>query len=167
MTRTFFISIPGKPVAKGRARVNFKTKREYPDEKTAVYENLVKLTFQEAYPDHDLITGAVTTSFIAYFPIPKSWSKKKQELARSGKLYMTAKPDIDNLEKSIYDGLKNVAWKDDDQIVRHFVSKDYSDRPRVDMFIHALEETEEDDGDEPEYSRDLGQTDQRSGTEDH
>lgn len=148
MTRTFFISIPGKPVAKGRARVNFKTKREYPDEKTAVYENLVKLTFQEAYPDHDLITGAVTTSFIAYFPIPKSWSKKKQELARQGKLYMVKKPDIDNIEKSVYDGLKNVAWVDDNQITMHLVSKCYGDQPRIDLFIHALEE--EDDGDESE-----------------
>lgn len=143
MSRDYVIIIPGKPVAKGRARVNFKTKREYPDVKTAVYENLVKLTFQNAYPDHDLITGAIHTSLIAYFPIPKSWSKKKQELARSGKLYMTTKPDIDNIEKSVYDGLRDVAWTDDRQIVNHFVFKEYSDEPRVELIIRALEEEDE------------------------
>lgn len=143
----YIFRVVGDPVGKGRPRFNTKTGRAYTPDKTAHYENLVKISFQNAYPKHDLITGAIDLTILAYFSIPRSWSKKRQNLALDGKIHKTSSPDADNITKAICDGLNKVAWKDDSQIIALKVYKEYSDTPRVDVIINALEEA---DTDEPE-----------------
>ena len=69
----------GEPVAKGRPRVSFVTKRTYTPEKTVSYENLVKTSFVTKYPDHKLYDSALKVSIELFIGIPKSWSKRKQE----------------------------------------------------------------------------------------
>lgn len=54
--------------------------------------------------------GACVVNWVAYFPMPKSWSaKKKREMA--GTLHQQ-KPDRDNIDKAILDSL----FKDDSRI---------------------------------------------------
>ena len=50
-----------------------------------------------------------------------------------GKILPTKKPDVDNVVKSIFDGLNKVAFKDDTQIVELHCSKRYSYTPRVEV----------------------------------
>lgn len=72
------------------------------------------------------ITGPITLMCEFYFPIPQSWSKKKQKAAASGELYHTKKPDLDNLVKFVKDCLNGVAWLDDAQVMAIFATKHYT-----------------------------------------
>lgn len=68
---------------------------------------------------------------VAYFPIPKSTSKKKRQLMLEGQIRPTKKPDFDNIGKIVCDALNTVAYHDDVQIVDAQVRKFYSEEPRV------------------------------------
>ena len=57
-----------------------------------------------------------------FYEIPKSWSIKKKESTK----WHTTKPDIDNLIKSVMDGLNSIAYKDDSQVVSIQARKQYS-----------------------------------------
>lgn len=60
------------------------------------------------------IEGPVKLRIVATFEIPKSWSKKRR--AEMVGAYHTQKPDRDNIEKSIQDGLNRIAFADDCQV---------------------------------------------------
>lgn len=133
-------TIPGEPHGKGRPRFVRATGRTYTDRATASYENLVRVAFKNAYPDWVPSPDAVEVHIYSYFPIPMSWSKKKQTAALLGWLRKVSKPDLDNVQKAVLDGLNGIAWKDDAQIVTMFASKKYDEEPRADVTIIFLEE---------------------------
>jgi Holliday junction resolvase RusA-like endonuclease len=125
----------GCPVGKGRPK--FSTfnghATAYTPAKTVNYENLVRLSVQQQQKglkpfDKDVPLQA---DIIAYFPIPKSTSKKKRQMMLEGKIRHTKKCDADNLAKSILDALNGIAFYDDSQVCELSVSKLYSDNPRV------------------------------------
>lgn len=76
-------------------------------------------------------------SVYLYFrlPIPKSHPKKRQEACLSGFERHTKRPDLDNLAKSVLDGLNGVIWQDDSQIVSLHLTKVYASAPGVDVYI--------------------------------
>jgi Holliday junction resolvase RusA-like endonuclease len=133
-------TIPGNPVGKGRARVSRRGgfARLYTPEKTANYESLVAMAGQQAMAGRPVIEGAVTVNMRIAVQIPASWSKKKQAAALAGQVYPTTKPDIDNVEKAIFDGLNGVVWKDDVQVVSVVKSKWYGDVPGVEVSITPI-----------------------------
>ena len=136
-----FFSIPGSPVGKGRPRFT-RTGRSYTPDKTARYENLIALAFREKFPNWTPWDGEVEMTMTAYFEIPKSWSKKKQEKARQHKIRPKKTPDLDNISK-MKDALNGIAWKDDAQVVRELNIKEYSeDGPRVEFLLEFGEEEE-------------------------
>lgn len=130
------IIIPGTPVAKGRPRVS--RWGTYTPEKTVNYENLVKLSYMQQV-NKDPLDGALEAEMTFYFPIPKSYTKKKKELIKSGKLKFLKKPDIDNCIKAILDALNGVAFCDDNQVFKVTARKEYSDNPRAEVFIQQLD----------------------------
>jgi Holliday junction resolvase RusA-like endonuclease len=125
--------VPGDPVAKGRPRVDSRGKfvRVYTPEKTVNYEGLVAHTAQSEMGDQPLFAGAVSVEMDIRLSIPSSWSQKKQALAVNGGIEPTKKPDIDNVEKIIFDGLNGVVWVDDVQVVGVKKRKRYSTIPGV------------------------------------
>lgn len=74
-----------------------------------------------------------------YYPIPSSWSKKRQEAARVGQMMPVVKPDIDNCVKGIFDALNKIAWNDDNQVVSLLTQKFYSDKPRIEIRLREVE----------------------------
>jgi len=74
----------------------------------------------------------------AYFPIPKSTRKKERVLMQAGKIRHTKKPDGDNVVKSIADALNGIAYDDDSAVVDLTISKDYSEKPRVEVEIEEI-----------------------------
>lgn len=137
-------TIAGEPKGKGRPRVVSKNgfSRAYTPKDTAMYENLVRVEYElqtdrYRFPDDAMLMMSIN----AYYPIPKSVSKKKHEQMVIGKIRPTKKPDADNIIKCIADSLNNVAYKDDSQIVDVVCSKYYSDEPRVTVWIEDLEKT--------------------------
>lgn len=121
--------IPGVPVAKGRPR--FRVFRgfvqSYTPKKTHIAEKNVKESFEQAYPlfksQLDAFTGPIRLTVQFFMPVPASISKKKKyELYAKSHVI---KPDIDNLLKTVCDGLNGVIWLDDKQIAQIDCSKRY------------------------------------------
>nr|WP_301420406.1 RusA family crossover junction endodeoxyribonuclease [Mammaliicoccus lentus] len=79
------------------------------------------------------IEGPIKVSIEFYFPMLKSWSKKKK--TASVLTYKVTKPDIDNLLKTVMDAANNHVWKDDNQIVEVHSFKKYEETPRIIMKI--------------------------------
>jgi Holliday junction resolvase RusA-like endonuclease len=132
--------IPGTPVGKGRPkfarRGNFVT--AYTPEKTASYENLVKVKAQEAMNGRAVIEGAVSVVVALYVTPPASWSQKKQRAALAGEIYPTSKPDVDNVIKGIFDACNEIVWRDDKQACDVRVIKRYDQAARAAVEVRSL-----------------------------
>lgn len=132
-------TIPGEPA--GKARPKFSTfnghVRAITPKQTVSYENLVKLSFGQAYPGAKPIEKDVPllVTITAFFKIPASVSKKKRQEMLDFKISPTKKPDCDNIAKAVLDALNGIAYYDDSQIVTLTVDKLYSDTPRVEVEI--------------------------------
>lgn len=72
-------------------------------------------------------------------PIPQSWSGVRQRRAVAGEIAPTVKPDADNVEKAIKDGLNGVVYRDDLQVVQDSKSKVYGTVPGVKVMVTLLE----------------------------
>lgn len=134
-------TIPGEPVGKGRPRFNGETGRTYTPAKTVNYENLVKLCFRQAYPNHEPFAKKVPlgVEIFAHFKIPKSASKRKAEDMFDQIIRPTKKPDCDNIAKAVLDALNGLAYYDDSQVVQVYVYKRYSYTPHVEVVITEAE----------------------------
>ena len=141
---TFTFEIVGEPQGKGRPR--FSTRggfvKTYTPEKTASYENFVKLCYLNKYKGQKL-DGEIIAEIIAYFPIPKSFSKKKRSEAIEGKIRPTKKPDTDNIAKTILDSLNGIAFEDDKQVIALLVKKLYGEEAKVVVILKNEEGSEE------------------------
>lgn len=139
MTTIAFV-VPGTPVGKGRPkfarRGNFVS--TYTPEKTASYENLVKVKAEEAMQGQPLFEGAVSVEIALFVTPPASWSQKKQREALAGTVFPTSKPDVDNVLKGIMDACNEIVFKDDKQAVDVKVIKRYSDTARAFVKVAAL-----------------------------
>lgn len=135
------IDFRGEPVAKGRPRfasIGGKP-RAYSPAKTRKYEAALQYAAREAMGDRPLLVGALSMSVVASLPIPASWSKKKQDMARAGTIWPTSRPDVDNYAKIASDALNAVVYLDDCQIALLTVQKVYSDRPGLRIEIAQME----------------------------
>lgn len=132
--------IPGTPVGKGRPkfarRGNFVS--TYTPEKTASYENLVKVKAEEAMAGRQVIDGPVEVAIWLFVTPPASWSQKKQREALAGTIFPTSKPDVDNVLKGIFDAMNEIVWKDDKQAVDVHVTKRYGEIARASVEVRTL-----------------------------
>lgn len=117
----------------------------YTPERTANYEEQVRLSYVEQAGnrrfDRDI---PLKVSIIARFPIPKSASKKRAEMMRSGAIMHTQRPDADNIAKAVLDALNGLAYHDDAQVCELSVSKAYSDSPATEIHITRIKENRND-----------------------
>ena len=70
-----------------------------------------------------------------YLPRPQSFCRKKDP---EGPMYCIAKPDLDNLTKSVKDALTGVVYVDDKQVCEERIRKVYHEkggRPRAEITI--------------------------------
>lgn len=124
------IQVDLKPTPKARPRFNTVSGRPYTPSKTTDFESLIKFYARTHFATP--IKGAV--EIIINFNFIK---------AKSSKLtHHTKTPDIDNLIKSVCDGLNKVAYKDDSQIVKLTSSKNFADRDGIDIYIKELDRDE-------------------------
>jgi Holliday junction resolvase RusA-like endonuclease len=137
MTFMLQFHIDAEPVPKGRPKFSQVGgfMRAYTPKKTSDYESIVRATAQQAMGPTDLLETAVGVYLYIRLPIPQSHSKKRKEACLSGQEKPIKKPDIDNLAKSILDGMNGVIWKDDSQIVSLHVTKVYSSGSGVDVLV--------------------------------
>lgn len=133
-------TVPGAPVGKGRPRFT-KQGHTYTPEKTASYENLVRLFYSERYREMRFVPDEPLAMLVrAYMPIPKSTSRCKAEMMKGNLLFPTKKPDCDNIAKIICDALNSIAYPDDKQLVSVLIEKRYSDNPRAEISVWNIQE---------------------------
>lgn len=129
---------------KVKAKQSFKIGRngfKYTPADVKSYANWVRLSFMQKYPKWDVNNFKDTPLMCEIdvnMPIPKSFSKSKQELAKLGITRPTVKPDNDNIAKNINDALNGIVFPDDKQIVSLTVRKWYSDSESVNVRISEV-----------------------------
>lgn len=134
------IVVHGEPVAKGRPRIGRMSNGRpcaFTPAHTKKYENLVRMEAGHAMEGRAPYDQPLIVRVIAYMPIPKSFSKKKTIDALAGYLRPIVKPDADNFLKSAVDACNGVVYRDDNIITDMYVSKRYSDRPRLEIEVFA------------------------------
>ena len=133
--------IKGEAIPKGRPRVNSKGWL-YTPKRTKDYEELVASSYEG-----DKLTGALGMRLEVYMSIPKSESKKNRIKMERGEIYPTkANGDLDNIVKSILDGLNGIAYEDDRQVVEIEASKYYTDKEPY-TYVELCEIKEDRDND--------------------
>jgi len=139
-----FFTVPGPPVGKARARIVYREGvgeyKGFTPEKTKVAEEEIGYLAHHQWAGKALLEGPVALMVRSYFPIPRSWSRKRQALALNGELLPTVKPDLDNCTKLVSDALTGIIWKDDSQVIFIRGRKLYSDKPRTEISVRALDE---------------------------
>lgn len=138
MVCTKFI-VPGIPRGKGRPRFH-DFGRPYTPKATAHYEAWIAACYQEKYgickmPEDSFLDVEIK----AFFSIPKSASRDRQEAMARGELLPSRKPDVDNIAKAVLDALNGVAYKDDARVVCCTCSKRYGDPARVEVSIREVQ----------------------------
>jgi Holliday junction resolvase RusA-like endonuclease len=125
-------TVLGKPVGKGRPKFSSRGGfvRAYTPKTTADYETKVAESYKAKYGNSMADTDtSLCVSIRAVFPIPQSMRKAEREKALQDEIKPSKKPDIDNIIKSILDGLNGVAYEDDACVTKVLASKSYvSDR---------------------------------------
>lgn len=110
--------------------------KAYTPNETVQYENLVKWYYQQAAKGHKFPDEAILdVRILAFYPIPKSVSKRKRQEMIEGITRPTKKPDTDNVAKIVCDSLNQIAYHDDAAVVDIQVRKFYSEEPRVEVII--------------------------------
>lgn len=144
---TLSFSIPGIPHGKGRPRFakmgNFV--KAYTPQSTEIHEAKAMMIFRDKFGStlSDLLSdfsGPIVVAIAFKFPIPKSFSKAKQNQAKHMVVPVCKKPDLDNLAKAILDGLNGVAWYDDSQIFELRLGKIFSPVPETNVTIEYFKE---------------------------
>jgi Holliday junction resolvase RusA-like endonuclease len=149
------ITVPGEPVAKARTKHRAihtgafyynKTKgrqeekiipQEYTPAQSVSFENLVRTVFVSQCRDQPW-AGPCLVDVCAYLQAPKSLRVSDRQLAEVDGLPHVKKPDGDNIMKAVKDGLRSVAYVDDNQVVDGHYRKIYSYRPRTEISITFL-----------------------------
>lgn len=130
-----------EPKGKQRVRVT-RSGHAYTPNDTTTYEGIVRSEYWTKYQNKKPLQGSVTVRIVAFYEIPKSWSKKKHDEAVRQVHAPTKKPDCDNIAKMICDALNGLAYKDDAQITDLRVLKLYSDELPF-VAVTLIGETEE------------------------
>lgn len=126
-------TVPGKPFAKQRPRMTRAGR---------VYTPAATVSFEQTVAQYAMQAGAVATtepvavSILAVFEPPKSWSKARR--AASLGAPHTQRPDLDNCEKAVLDGLNRVAFADDGQVFQLTSRKVWGEPARTEVEVRKV-----------------------------
>ncbi|WP_308779617.1 RusA family crossover junction endodeoxyribonuclease [uncultured Clostridium sp.] len=130
------IIVEGKIKGKARPRV-FNGHAVTPKD-TVNYENWVRLNYKEQSGKY--LEGQIKAKIIAYYKIPKSYTKAKRLACNDNIILPTKKPDADNIAKIILDSLNKIAFDDDSQIAELSVSKRWTEeQERVEFVLEVID----------------------------
>lgn len=128
--------------AKPKQSVKFtRSGMRYTPKDAAIYANWVRNSFIMTYPEHkaEMLQGYyLDVEINAFFRIPDSYSKKQKEQAKNGLLRYDKRPDVDNLQKCLFDALNGIAYPDDKEIVDVSVHKYYAESDYTEITIRCF-----------------------------
>lgn len=130
MTR---IWIEGKPFPAPRPRFDSIRKIAYNNKDYTNIKNKIGLIAKSRFKQP--LECPIFLKLDFFYEMPKSWSKKKKENAK----WKESRPDIDNLQKTVFDALNGIAYKDDSQIVMVQARKQYGQKEGTIIEIQSLD----------------------------
>ncbi|WP_299074754.1 RusA family crossover junction endodeoxyribonuclease [uncultured Paraglaciecola sp.] len=144
----------GDPVPQGRPRFSIRGRgknafvQTYDPEKSAAEKKRIRKEMRIFMLENGIkiYSCPLAVDLKFYFPVPKSYSKKKADQALTGIMPHTKKPDVDNCAKLVLDACNSILFEDDSQIVRLTASKDYSSRSGTIMTFKPFLFTGENNG---------------------
>ena len=145
------LTIDGVPIAKGRPV--FGQGRVYTPAKTREFERTVGWLAKIAMRARPPLQGPLIMDVQFDLPIPASWSAAQKEEARTGMILPDVAPDLDNLIKSLLDGCRRIAFRDDAQIVQITARKRFGVEPKTVATFSPM--TTETDDDQRRHATDL------------
>ena len=141
---SFFV--PGVPIPKGSAKAFYikalgrAVVTQDNGDKQKPWASMIAVVAQEHFAKP--IEGPVMISLAFKMPRLKGHfgsGKNAGVLKASAPVYHIVKPDVDKLERCVYDALTGIAWKDDCQVaVGAHKSKKYGDKPGVFIKINEI-----------------------------
>ena len=121
-------TVYGKPVAKGRPRMT-KSGHVYTPQTTREYEERIRNAAMSEMGRSKILPWTdkqpLKVVIECFFALPKSATKKQRIDVLEHRKFPTIKSDIDNIAKSILDGMNGHVYGDDSQIVDLVVTKRY------------------------------------------
>lgn len=133
-------TIYGEPVPKGRPR--FSTRGKFPvaytPEKTKNYESEVGMMAKAAMGASKPLEGALEAFIYVTFAVPASYSKKRTEACLSNSEKHTKKPDLDNVIKSVIDGMDKIVFENDSQFTSIHATKVFGEVPKVEVLVKQV-----------------------------
>ena len=130
-------AVYGEPIPKGRPRFSRRGKFPvaYTPEKTKTYESEVGMMAKVAMGASKALEGALEAFIYVTFPIPPSYSKKRTEACLSDSEKHTKRPDLDNVIKSVIDGMDKIVFENDSQITSIHSTKVYGEVAKVEVMV--------------------------------
>ena len=133
--------VPGQPRGKGRPRFarrgNFV--KTYTDAKTSSYEDQIRFYALQAMGSSEPLKTALEAFIYVRLPVPQSYSKKRTEACLNGLEKPCKKPDLDNIIKAMMDGMNEIVYDDDVQVISIQATKRYAINAGVDILIKETE----------------------------
>ena len=134
--REIIFKVPGK--VHGKARPRFSNGHTYTPARTRTYERKIRQAYKDA--GGILLAGPLHVDIEIVYGIQKSATKAQQARRLIGDELAMYKPDVDNVEKVVFDALNGIAYKDDVCIVSTRTIKGrYEQQPRLIVRIRELD----------------------------
>ena len=138
------LSIPGNPIAKKRPRFARRGKSVTTYNAQVSEENNMRRVVMAQLPKMwTPIKNPIKITIIFYMKRPKAHygsGKYANILKNNAPLIHSSKPDIDNLQKMIYDCFNQLVWSDDSLVCESCTRKEYSESPRAEIIIVEVNE---------------------------
>ena len=111
--------------------------------RTRPWRAAVSAAAAEEMGEEGVLLGPVEVRVTFRFPRPKAHYRtgKNADLLRdTAPTFHTSYPDLDKLQRAIGDSLTGVVLRDDKQIARWVVAKEYGDQALAHVYVSPLEE---------------------------
>ena len=136
----FYLTIPGKPIAKKQLRCRCLGKHATIYNPSAKDQARIANLFKEATKGSVPYACPIRWHVWIYIPIPKSTPKKKAFLMRHGTIRPDVRPDDDNYTYLLSNAATGAFYDDDKRRVESHVYKYYEDEfgPRVEVRVEPI-----------------------------
>lgn len=147
----FILHVPGVPIPQGSKKAFRHSKTGNvvvldDNEKLAAWRETVAFHARRAWAGRDPLSGPVVASMVFYLPRPAGHygtGRNAGRLKESAPLWPAVKPDLDKLERAIFDSLEAAGiWRNDSVCCGVSAWKDYADdqEPGVLLSLSELDE---------------------------
>lgn len=141
-TGGFAFTVEGKPRGKGRHRRGRNRHTgavvEYTDDQTRAYEAAIGWACKRAMAGRPPLAGPVGVALTVFLAPPEKITVAARAKMLAGEILPLTKPDIDNVQKALLDGLNKIAFADDARVVEACQAKFYDIRPRIEVEVWPI-----------------------------